>query len=183
MAFPEKTVSNPASGQSIRFLQTSAMTGGRLLEMESIYTKNSDEPASHYHPFQSEEFGVVSGILTVRINGMVRNIGEGETLHIPAGQAHTMWNASGGRTVVNWKVYPAMNTEHFLETVFGLAADGKTNAAGMPAFLQTVITAFHFSRVFRLAKPPYFMLRILMLFLVPLAFLAGYRAVYRKHSD
>jgi len=36
-----------------------------------------------------------------------------------------MWNNSGGTSVINWKIQPALSTEYFLETVMGLAADKK----------------------------------------------------------
>jgi hypothetical protein len=46
-----------------------------------------------------------------------------------------MWNNSDGKTIVNWKVQPARNTENLLEMASGLANDGKTNANGLPNIL------------------------------------------------
>ena len=99
-----------------------------------------------------------------------------ETLQIPARKSHTMWNASDEKTILNWKVYPAMKTENFLETVVGLATTGKTNGTGMPGTLQIAMTANKYSDEFRLARPSFPVMKILFMFLTPLGFLVGKRA-------
>src|SRR5690349_21932381 len=127
MAFKNKEISNPVTGQSIRFLQTSKDTEGVLLEMESVYSAKSQEPVEHYHPFQDEDFLVTEGEITVRINGDQRILKPGDRLHIPRNVGHSMWNSSASKAVVNWQVIPALETEYLLETTFGLARDGKTD--------------------------------------------------------
>ena len=52
MAYKGKFISNPVTGQSIRFLQTREDTAGDLLEMEASFQPNSVEPIPHYHPKQ-----------------------------------------------------------------------------------------------------------------------------------
>jgi hypothetical protein len=108
---------------------------------------------------------------------------EGDTLHIPPGTSHAMWNNSNVITIINWQVRPAMNTEHLLETITGLAIDGKTNEEGMPGILQVAATVNHFTKVYRLSKPPYFVQKILFAVLAPVAYLLGYRATYKKYID
>src|SRR5690242_17365617 len=127
MAFKNKEISNPVTGQSIRFIQTSKDTGGVLLEMESVYAANSQEPVEHYHPFQDEDFLVIQGEVTVRINDERRILKQGDWLHIPRNVHHSMWNSSGSKAVVSWRVIPAYETEYLLETTFGLARNGKTD--------------------------------------------------------
>lgn len=183
MAFRNKVIQHPGSGQMIRFIRTGRETNGSLLEMESSWEPGSTEPPMHYHPFQSEDFKVMTGELTVRINGVVEILKPGDTLHIPACTSHTMWNHSTEKTIVNWKVRPAKDTEYFLETGMGLATDGKVNRKGMPGILQIALTANRFSRVFRLSKPPFFIQKFVFLLLTPFAWMAGYRAVYRKYID
>jgi quercetin dioxygenase-like cupin family protein len=181
MAIQHKHISNPKTGQDITFLQTAKDTDGRLLEMEVTYNSHSREPAAHYHPIQAEDFTVISGQLTVRVEGRLIVLRQGHTLHIPANQVHSMWNDTDHKTVVNWKVQPAMNTEHFLETVTGLAIDGKTNSEGMPGILQVCLLANRYADVFRLAKPPFGVQKILFLLLTPIAYASGYRPVYKKY--
>lgn len=183
MAIKNKVVSNPKTGQDIRFIKTSKDTNGEILEMESTYHAHSKEPAAHYHPYQEEDFVVVSGELTVSIHGKLKVLRQGDRLNIPPNTVHAMWNRSENVTVVNWKVQPAMNTEFLLEMINGLARDGETNAEGMPGILQVALMVNNFTDEFRLSKPPFIIQKILFLILTPFAYLAGYKPVYRKYID
>jgi hypothetical protein len=73
MAYKNKTICNPVTGQNITFLQTAQDTGGALLEMESVYNSTSKEPVPHYHPAQEEDFTVLEGSLSVKLNGQLRS--------------------------------------------------------------------------------------------------------------
>ncbi len=183
MAYSNKVISNPQTGQSIKFLQSAKDTGGRLLEMESTYQSRSQEPPLHYHPLQSEIFTVLQGELTVLLNGEKKLYRAGQQLNIAPGCRHAMWNESEGIVTVNWKVIPAMDTEYLLETGMGLARSGKTKKTGMPAFLQVVMMADSFGKVFRLAKPPYAVQKLLFTVLKPVALLAGYKGRYKEYID
>lgn len=183
MAKKDKRIYNKATRQSIKFIQTKSDTFGLLLEMEATYGAHSNEPAEHYHPIQTEEFTVLSGKLSVRINGQIGVLTQGEKLYIPANTVHSMWNDTDNETVVNWKVEPALDTEDFFETLYGLANDGKTNEEGRPPFLQTIITARRFANVFRLSKPTYFIQQMAFGILTPVAYLFGYRSVYKKYFE
>ena len=183
MAHKNKIISNSTTGQSIRFIQTAKETAGRLLEMESSYEPASLEPVAHYHPSQEEIFTVITGELTVRLSDELFQLKEGERLVIPKNTVHSMWNASPARTVVNWKVMPALDTENFLETAMGIAANGRLNKKGMPPFLQTILLADKFSPVFRLARPAFALQKIIFLLLKPVALLMGYKAVYKQYLD
>ena len=181
MAFRNKTIANPKTGQTIKFLQTSMDTGGRLLEMESTFRPHSEEPPSHYHPFQEEQFSIVSGQLTVRINGKLKMFVRGDQFTVPKNTSHAMWNASAAPTIINWKVSPALDTEYFFETTVGLAREGKTDEKGMPNLLQVALIANKYNKIFRLSKPPYFVQKIFFSVLTPFAYLAGYRSTYKEH--
>jgi len=92
MAIKNKLICNPVTGQDIKFLQTNGDTAGTLLEIETTYNAHSKEPAAHYHPYQTEDFRVITSELTVRINGQLKILKPGDSLHIPAYQVHAMWN-------------------------------------------------------------------------------------------
>ncbi len=94
-----------------------------------------------------------------------------------------MWNNSGKRTIVGWKIMPALKTEYFLETVIGLANDNKTNEDSMPDVLQVALLAGNYHKEFRLVKPPHILQRIIFVLLTPLALLTGKKAVYKKYID
>jgi mannose-6-phosphate isomerase-like protein (cupin superfamily) len=183
MAFRNKEIKNPQTGQTIRFLQTSMDTAGALLEMESIYETNSVEPPPHYHPKQQEDFLVLEGELMVRVDGKAKVLKCGDRLHIARNVVHSMWNQSGRRTVVRWKVAPALATEYLLETASGLACEGKVDSNGKPSLLQIALTLNHFSSVFRLAHPPFFIQKIVFTLLSPVGRLAAYRHTYPHHLD
>jgi len=183
MAFKNKQISNPKTGQDIKFLQTAKDTDGKLLEMEATYNSHSKEPAAHYHPFQVEDFTVLSGQLTVRMDEHLKVLKQGDTLHIPINKVHSMWNDTDEKTIVNWKIQPAMDTDNLLETATGLAIDGKTNNDGMPNILQVALMANKYSDVFRLANPPFAVQKILFIILTPFSYLFGYRPTYKKYLD
>lgn len=183
MAFKNKTIRNSKTRVDIRFLQTGKDTHGKLLEMESTYYEHSKEPAAHYHPYQKEDFTILLGELKVRIDGQVIVLKQDDTLHIPVNKVHSMWNDSDSKTIVNWKVQPAMSTDHLLETATGLANDGKTNDEGMPNILQVALMANQYADVFRLKKPPFVIQKILFMILTPFAYLLGYKPTYKKYLD
>lgn len=183
MAYSNKIINNPVTGQQIRFIKTGKDTNGELLEMESTWRPYSVRPVLHYHPAQQEDFTVVAGELTVRVRDMIKVLYPGDTLHIMANEPHAMWNNSHEPAVVNWKVRPARDTEQLLEIGMGLANSGKVNKNGMPPFLQSVVIANRFDGVIRLSKPPYIIQKIVFVALLPLAWLLGYRAINKDYID
>jgi hypothetical protein len=75
-------------------------------------------------------------------------------------------------------VRPALQFEQLLETMYGLAADGKTNKKGMPNPLRlAVIAKAHFDDV-RLPFPPVWMQRTGLAIGAPLGSLLGYKPAY-----
>src|SRR5919204_635298 len=84
--------------------------------------------------------------------------------------------ASPARSVC--EVRPALQFESLLETMFALAADGKTNKKGMPnPFRLAVIARAHFDTV-RLPQPPAWLQRAGLALGAPLGRLLGYGATY-----
>lgn len=183
MAFQGKTIRNSKTGIETLFLQTGKDTDGLLLEMETSYPAHSPEPPPHYHPFQEEDFIVLAGEMTVRIDGQLRILQQGDTLHIPKNQVHSMWNHTDSKTIVNWKVRPALDSEYLFETATGLANAGKTSAKGVPNILQSALLMNRFAREFRLVKPPYAVQRLLFGLLAPLGRLLGMKGCYREYVD
>lgn len=182
MAYPEKIIRNQKTGQAIRFIRTSRDNDGKCLEMESIFQAGSAQPPAHYHPQQAEDFTVLEGELTVRVEGELKILHAGDHLHIPKNTVHSMWNGSTTDTVVNWQVRPALSTEYFFETAFGLANEG-TSKSGIPSFLPMSLLARRFSSEFRLAKPGPITQKILFGFLALLARVVKYRIPEGRYLD
>ena len=180
MASSGEVLENPVTGQRIIFKQMSADTDGELLEVESVYTKPTpSKPPVHYHPSQEEIFEVLAGKLCVMVGGERKALGEGERLVVPQGTPHTMWAESAG-VRVDWQTRPALETEAFFETVYGLARDGKINSRGAPNLLQYAVIARSYAGEFRLASPPWPVQRLLFAILAPIGKLLGYRPTYRN---
>lgn len=151
--------------------------------MESTFVPHSLEPLLHYHPKQHETFTFLEGSLHVRIYGRVKVLMTGGTLEIPANTHHSMWNASSTKTVVYWKVEPALSTEYFLETRMGLAMQGKVDQKGLPSNWQKALLAKKYQNVFRLVNTPYALQRAVFRMLAPVARWKGYKAVYEELID
>jgi hypothetical protein len=105
-------------------------------------------------------------------------LSDGEVAVVDPGTAHKFWNA--GETPVRFvcEIRPALQFESLLETMFALAADGKTNRKGFPNPLRlAVIANAHFDTV-RLPFPPAGMQKAGLLLGAPLGRLAGYGPTY-----
>ena len=169
---------NPVSGQHLIVRHTAGDTGGELLEVEAIYTKPTpSRPPIHHHPRQEERFEVLDGKLNVLVDGQERTLEEGEVLTVAPGAPHQMWATEAGARV-NWQTRPALKTESFFETVWGLAKDGKVNDKGVPNLLRAALIAREYEDEFRLASPPWAVQRLLFGSLAPIGRLLGYRAEY-----
>jgi len=154
MATTGATLTNPVTGQAITFRRTTADSCGDVLEVESRWSAGGKEPPAHYHPRQAEHFEVLSGELEVRLDGELRTLRAGESLDVPAGTRHSMWNGSARETSARWATRPALQTEAFFEAFWGLAQDGKVTKAGLPEPLQAAVLLREFKEEFRLARPP-----------------------------
>ncbi|MGC4036327.1 MAG: cupin domain-containing protein [Chitinophagaceae bacterium] len=181
MAYTNKVLTAPT--MQIRFLQTAKDTKGKLLEMGTTYHSTTEKPPVHYHPYQTEHFTIVNGEMTVIIDHKTQVFKKGESFETTPGQSHAMWNESGKDTIVLWKITPAMNSENFFETINGLLADGRPVNKGIKGLLQMSLTANKFSPVFRLAKPPFFVQKVVFSILSPIAWLLGYRSMYQEYID
>jgi quercetin dioxygenase-like cupin family protein len=183
MAYKNKEIRNAAAKMILKFLQTAADTNGSLLEIRATYDANSVMPVEHFHPMQDEDFTIISGALTVKMNGGVRNLKKGDNLYIPRNTLHSMWNNSSEIAVVNWQVKPALNTEHFLEEAAGFAGINEMKKKTKFSLLQSLWLASGYSREFRVPKPPLFIQKILFTLLLPIAYWKGYGSVTKKFID
>ena len=181
MAKPGDELRN-LDGEHLLFIQTAGSTHGELLEIEVSYKPNSSPPPSHYHPNQEERFEVLAGTFQTKINEVEQTYYVGDKFAVPPGVKHKMHNISDEVGRLNWQTRPALATETFFETLWGLARDGKTNPKGVPNLFQVALIGRAYAREFRLASPPYFILYALFAILTPIAKVMGYQARYAKYS-
>ena len=136
----------------------------------------------HRHPALVERFTVLDGELTLKLDGRTSILREGESAVIEAGSWHDWWNASDRDARVRVEITPGERFALMIETMFGLARLGNTNAKGMPDPLQLALTAREFSDVIVFRKPPGPLQRAAFGVLAPVARWRGYRATYPQLS-
>jgi quercetin dioxygenase-like cupin family protein len=173
-----QTVEIPVTGEVLTFLRTARETNGESVLVEVTVRPGGFVAAAHVHSFQSERFEVLEGTLGIKLAGKEMIARAGDVVVIEAGQAHKFWNAGEGPARFVTDVRPALDYARLIETMFGLAADGKTNRKGMPNPLRlAVIARAHFD-VVRLPFPPVWLQRLGLALGAPLGRLAGYSATY-----
>ena len=105
-------------------------------------------------------------------------VGPGGVATVKPGTPHRFENAGKGEARFLCEVRPALAFESLIETMFTLAAEGRTNRKGMPGLLQlAVIAEAHFDTV-RLPFPPALLQRIGLALGSPVGRALGYRPVY-----
>jgi hypothetical protein len=77
---------------------------------------------------------------------------------------------------------PALRTEVFFETFFGLASDGKTNRKGLPNPLRLAVLMREFEDELHLARPSVKLQRALFGPLAALGRVLGYRGWYPDYT-
>src|SRR5262245_38534576 len=153
------TIYNPVTGERIVFRKTSRETGGQAVVIETFVQPNGFVAAAHVHPSQEERFEVLRGSVGFKLGRKKLVAGPGQRITVPAGTPHKFWNAGDEEAHFVCEVRPALQFESLIETMFGLATDGKTNRKGMPNPLRlAVIANAHFDTV-RLPFPPSFLQR------------------------
>jgi len=145
---------NPITGEVLIFHRTSRDTDGEAVLVETIVRPDGFVAAAHVHPHQSERFEVLSGVLGLRVGRAETTAGAGEVMTVQPGTRHKFWNAGEEEVRFLCEIRPALEFESLIETMFTLAAEGKTNRKGMPnPFSLAVIARAHFETV-RLPFPP-----------------------------
>jgi len=146
MARPGDIIEHPISRERITFLETSAQTGGECVRYQLEVAPGGFAAAPHVHPWIEERFEIVSGEWIFVIEGVEHRLGPGDSASIPARQVHS-WRIGGdevGVAIVECR--PALKTEEFFETSFGLAQDGLVDpTTGMPTqpWLAMMLVEYH----------------------------------------
>jgi mannose-6-phosphate isomerase-like protein (cupin superfamily) len=172
------SIVNPVTGERLVFRQTSRETNGAAVVIETYVQPNGFVAAAHVHPNQEERFEVLRGTVGFKVGREKLVAGPGKRLTVPAGTPHKFWNAGDEVAHFVCEIRPALQFESLIETMFSLAADGKTNCKGMPNPLHlAVIAQAHFDTV-QLPFPPAIVQRIGLALGSPLGRVLGYQPVY-----
>jgi quercetin dioxygenase-like cupin family protein len=125
-----------------------------MLEVEAVYGPAGSPPPKHLHPAQDEHFEVLEGALRVRLNDAERTLRPGETIDVPRGTAHQMWNPGSEQARVIWRTRPRGRTEEWFHALDGLQRAGRVGRNGMPGPLAFGVYLTEYRDVFQLAAGP-----------------------------
>jgi quercetin dioxygenase-like cupin family protein len=156
--------------ESIRVVRHDA----EVLEVEGAWGPQGSPPPKHFHPSQDEHFEVLEGVLTTRVEGAERELRVGDTLDIPRGAVHQMWNAGDVPARALWRTSPAGRTAEWFAAIDAVRRSGRVGRNGMPGPLAFGVYLTEYSDVFRLAGPQP-LLRPLLAGMGALGRLKGYR--------
>lgn len=166
------------AGETLRLTPTEALTvrssTPEALEVEVEYGPGGSPPPAHLHPEQDEAFRVLEGTLRVRLDGEERALTAGETLEIPHGAAHQMWNPDVAPVRASWTTSPPGRTEEWFRALDRLQREGRVGRNGMPGPLAFAALLTEYRDVFRLVAGPDWLVRGALAALAPLGRLRGY---------
>ena len=169
---------NPVTGERLRFLKTSRDTGGEAVVVDTLVQPGGFVAAGHVHPFQTEEFHVVAGTVGFKLGRKKVEAGPGDFVRVEPGTAHKFWNAGDQPARFIAVVRPALQFEQLIETMFSLAADGKTSKKGMPNPLRLAVIANAHVADVALPKVPVWMQKAALALGAPGGRLLGFEPTY-----
>jgi mannose-6-phosphate isomerase-like protein (cupin superfamily) len=183
MAVAGDTIENPQSGERVVFKITTEESEGRLLRFDFFLREGAKQPSLHRHMEQESRFEIISGRMGAKLGGGKARIYEpGETLIVPCGTHHQVWNADSGEVHALVDFEPAGNFEQFLETAFGLMRDGKMQGHGaIPRPILHVALLSSANELY-ISALPLFLQRPAIALMARLARMRGYRLDYPEYS-
>jgi quercetin dioxygenase-like cupin family protein len=182
MARSGDVLEHPVTGERLVWRRVAHDTEGRLLEGDMFARPGGHPAAVHVHPHQEERFRVIRGSVRLQLDGETRLLGPGESAAVPPGRPHTWSNVGDDEACIRVEIAPALRTEMFFETFFGLAKDGRTNDKGLPNLLSLAVILREYDEELRLARPPAGVQRALFGPLAVLGRRVGYRGWYPEYT-
>jgi mannose-6-phosphate isomerase-like protein (cupin superfamily)/uncharacterized protein YndB with AHSA1/START domain len=182
MARAGDVLENPVTGERIVFRKTAHETDGEALEYEIRFTPKGFVAQEHLHPRQSERHEVVSGRLGLSLGGRNQVLEAGGVVVVPPRTPHRLFPVDTSEVHAVFEVRPALDADVLIETIAGLARDGKVNAKGNPGLLQLAVIAREFEHVGYTTRPPLAAQRALLGPLAAVGRRLGYRARYPEYS-
>jgi mannose-6-phosphate isomerase-like protein (cupin superfamily) len=169
---------NPLTGEKALLVESAQESGGARIVVDFVVEAGGFVPGGeHVHDHCSEHLAVRSGQIAFAIAGQERVVGAGEDVTVAPGTWHRWWNPGEEEVALRVRVEPALRFEEAILVIWGLCADGRTNAEGRPSSpLVGALVATRFREEIRYRQPPDALQRTL---LPPLAALARRRGLER----
>ncbi|MDS0474552.1 cupin domain-containing protein [Natrinema sp. 1APR25-10V2] len=174
-------ISNPVSQEWVADLEPPENTGGEY--HSAIYLSAGEGPPEHYHVGYEETFEVLSGELTVVVEGTPHRVSAGESHTVPAGTVHKPRYDGDTFAAAIGTVRPPGKTLQLIKTLFGLAHEGKLDDSGQPGFLQGMVLTKELADDSVFVSPPPTVTRPLATALAPVGRGLGYQTTYSTYED
>ena len=159
----------------IEILETSAMSGGAYVRSRIVFATGGLRVPPHIHP-QDEEFKILSGKLTYFLAGEKHVADAGTTITLPRGVGHEHYSEGPEDAATIQTLRPGLDFDYLLENLFGLGAEGR------PTTIQLLIAIAKMKSAFVRADIPIWLQKTAAHIVTPIAYLFGYRAVYKRFS-
>jgi mannose-6-phosphate isomerase-like protein (cupin superfamily) len=176
MSRPGDALEIPVTGERLIFRRRAADSGGAVLSFEYFLPAGGSVQLAHVHPRQEERFEIVSGRAKIRVGRRLLRATAGESVVVPRGTVHRLWNDGDDELHVVVEFRPALRTEQGFEQLFGLGRDGKLSARGFPHPLQTAVMAKEYRDEGQFPFLPAVVQRALIAPLATIGERLGYRA-------
>jgi mannose-6-phosphate isomerase-like protein (cupin superfamily) len=142
----------------------------------------ADGPLKHIHTGFDEYFQISNGELTVWVDGKIKKLYPGETLHVPKGTPHKPYNETADTIHMKSSIAFPEKFAFYLSQVYGIMDN-------TPAFGKSPKTALQMAMISTagfdsyVAEGPPVVVQKLMAFLItPLARLLGYKSYYKEYD-
>jgi mannose-6-phosphate isomerase-like protein (cupin superfamily) len=172
------TIANPITGERVTFLKTSAETDGELVLIDTTVAPGGFVAAEHLHPYQSERFEIVFGEVEFMLGKEISVAKPDDVLMVEPSVPHRFRNVGEEEIRFLTEVRPALSFETFLQTMFGLASDGKANEKGLPNPLRLAVIMNEQFNLVRLPFAPAWVQRLALALGAPLGLLFGFEPTY-----
>lgn len=172
---------NPQTGDVYEFLETSKDTNGERMSLKLTLHQKGELVPNHLHALQDESFEVLSGKLTLWLDGKTQTLEAGQKITIPRNKPHNHYNGHDEPAVFIQSVTPALDFEYLMENLIGLTRDGKM-PNGKAGLVQELVTLKYLDSKSFLAGIPIGVQKVMMNVIAPIGRMFGYRAVYMKYS-
>jgi quercetin dioxygenase-like cupin family protein len=154
---------NPLSGEKAMLLESAEENGGARIVVDFAVEAGGFVPGGeHIHDHLSERLEVTDGEITFLLDGEERTVAAGEEARVLPGTWHRWWVTGDREVRIRATVEPALRFEEAILTVWGLCADKRTNAGGLPTPLFGALVATRYRKEIRYRTPPDPLQRLLL---------------------
>jgi mannose-6-phosphate isomerase-like protein (cupin superfamily) len=175
---------NPLTGEKAMLVESAEESrGARIISDFAVEAGGFVPGGEHVHDHCAEHFEVRSGRIAFLVDGEERTLGEGDQMTVAPGTWHRWWNAGDGEVLLRTRIEPAMRFEEAILVIWGLCADGHTNAEGRPSPLLGALLATRYRPELRYREPPDAVQRLLFPPLAALARRLGRERTIERYLD